>query len=145
MLERFWSKVDKSGNCWIWKAAKNDRGYGVFATIAMKSKKNFEYAHRVSWCLFHKIPMPKHPIIIDHKCFNSECVNPDHLQLMHHSENAAQHARNLDMKCKKCGSQRIRRPNKRIICRPCEAKYQRERKKLRRLGREANPTGCNPV
>jgi hypothetical protein len=30
--ERFWSKVDKrgAGECWPWRAATNDDGYGLF-------------------------------------------------------------------------------------------------------------------
>lgn len=27
--DRFWSKVDKSGDCWKWIAAKDDGGYGM--------------------------------------------------------------------------------------------------------------------
>lgn len=30
-MERFWSKVDRSGECWTWKAYRNARGYGYFA------------------------------------------------------------------------------------------------------------------
>src|SRR5450756_1818007 len=29
-LERFWPKVDKSGDCWLWMATKLPRGYGKF-------------------------------------------------------------------------------------------------------------------
>ena len=28
--KRFWSKVDKSGPCWLWNAAKDKNGYGFF-------------------------------------------------------------------------------------------------------------------
>lgn len=28
--QRFWEKVDKSGDCWTWTAATNQYGYGVF-------------------------------------------------------------------------------------------------------------------
>lgn len=29
-LDRFWSKVDKSGPCWLWTKHKDKDGYGIF-------------------------------------------------------------------------------------------------------------------
>ena len=29
--ERFWAKVNKSDECWVWTAATNSKGYGSFA------------------------------------------------------------------------------------------------------------------
>jgi hypothetical protein len=71
--ERFWSKVDNSGECWTWTAARNADGYGRFC-IDYK----MEYAHRIAYALTNG------PIAdgmdVDHTCFNKSCVNPSHLR-----------------------------------------------------------------
>jgi hypothetical protein len=41
--ERFWSKVDKSGSCWIWQAS-DVRGYGIF-----RLNGHNRVAHRVAY------------------------------------------------------------------------------------------------
>lgn len=70
--ERFWSKVDKSGDCWVWIASTSSKGYGKFWF------RNWHWrAHRVSWILANgEIPEGMH---ILHECDNPPCVNPDHL------------------------------------------------------------------
>lgn len=73
--EMFWAKVEKSENCWNWKAAKNNNGYGLFGI----SKGKLQTAHRYSYEL-HKGPIPKGSLVL-HSCDNKLCVNPDHLRL----------------------------------------------------------------
>lgn len=70
--ERFWSKVDKTGDCWEWTGAKNPDGYGHF-----KLEDRFEYAHRYSYKMLRG-PF-RQDLQIDHKCRNPGCVRPDHL------------------------------------------------------------------
>lgn len=70
---RFWSKVDASGDCWLWVAGRTPNGYGKFK-IAGQSLG----AHRVAWRLLVG-PIPD-GLAIDHLCKVKRCVNPDHLE-----------------------------------------------------------------
>lgn len=80
--ERFWSKVDKSGSCWLWQAATNSRGYGRFG-IGSRTVK----AHRFAYELVNG-PIPEGLHIL-HSCDHPGCVRPDHLRAGTHQENMA--------------------------------------------------------
>jgi hypothetical protein len=78
--DRFWAKVDKSGDCWLWTGAKNEAGYG---RVTIRSQGL--YAHRVAfeWMVG---PIPA-GFTLDHLCRVHACVNPEHLEPVSQSEN----------------------------------------------------------
>lgn len=79
--ERFWAKVDKSGNCWLWTAALLKTGYGC-----LRINRKTTRAHRVAYELSVG-PIPE-GALLRHTCDNPRCVNPAHLLLGDKRSNA---------------------------------------------------------
>lgn len=73
--ERFWAKVDTSGECWLWTAYCDPAGYGRFA---MSRSTGTGYAHRIAYELTIG-PIPE-GLELDHLCRNRGCVRPSHLE-----------------------------------------------------------------
>ena len=74
--ERFWQKVNKAttSGCWEWQAGKNRHGYGQ-CTVGYRKKA---LAHRYAYELrYGQIPKGA---VLDHRCANPSCVNPEHLR-----------------------------------------------------------------
>lgn len=82
---RFWSKVDRSGECWRWTAKITRDGYGCF-TVKRNGKTKFYGAHRFAYELTSG-PIPA-GMQVDHRCFNRWCVRPEHLRLASNRQNA---------------------------------------------------------
>ena len=79
-MERFWEKVDTTGECWVWTAAVSN-GYGRFATPKGRTNlaHKFLYEETVG-------PVPE-GMELDHLCRNRACVRPDHLEPVTRKEN----------------------------------------------------------
>lgn len=78
-IERFWEKVDKTADCWVWLGARSksrSAEYGSFRGIR---------AHRIAYELVVG-PIPE-GLVIDHLCRNTLCVRPEHLEAVTQREN----------------------------------------------------------
>jgi len=71
--------------CWLWEAACNNQGYGVFQTGTLKASK-LELAHRMAWRIY-KGNIPEGSKVL-HICDTPLCVNPNHLFLGTIQDNA---------------------------------------------------------
>lgn len=83
---RFWSKVDKTEDCWIWTANKNKWGYGRLRMGKRGLDYRNELAHRLSWKISYGYIPPG--LCVLHRCDNPPCIRPDHLFLGTHLDNA---------------------------------------------------------
>jgi hypothetical protein len=85
VADRFWSKVDRSGGCWLWMGdvmrKTVGRDYGRFYLTPNRPVS----AHRIAYELSKGKLMPGQ--VVMHRCDTPRCVRPDHLQAGTQQEN----------------------------------------------------------
>lgn len=71
-MARFWSKVERAGDCWVWQGTITRGGYGRFWLYGRMLR-----AHRAAYYFtYGSLPDGLH---ICHRCDNPPCVRPSHL------------------------------------------------------------------
>lgn len=80
--ERFWEKVDRTGDCWVYTGSLSEKGYGIFWSNAenrtMRAHR-FAFEDQVG-------PIPD-GLQLDHLCRNPACCRPSHLEVVTPAEN----------------------------------------------------------
>lgn len=83
--ERLWGRMIRQpgpDGCWVFDGTIISTGYG-----GIHYNGKFRRAHQVAWLLSGKGDLPKWPMVIDHRCGELRCINPDHLRIVPHADN----------------------------------------------------------
>ncbi len=78
LRHRILARVQKAANgCWLWTSSSTNGGYGTYRTMGLSTT-----AHRIAYIAWlGEIPSG---LELDHKCKNTRCVNPAHLEPVTH-------------------------------------------------------------
>lgn len=77
---RFWSKVNKNGDCWEWTSSTKKKFYGQFWF-----RGAMRLSHRIAYA--SEIGIIPEGLGVCHACDNPRCVRPSHLWLGDNADN----------------------------------------------------------
>lgn len=81
VVDRFWEKVDRTGDCWLWTGHVTPEGYGRFW-----DGTRLVGPHR--WIYERQVGLIQVGLELDHRhTCPKNCVNPDHLRPATHKQN----------------------------------------------------------
>jgi len=109
ILERLRAKTEYIGECWLYRGAHDDKGYG---RIRFEGKKR--HVNRVSCYLFHGLDLLDETLHALHKwriCPNKSCWNPEHLYIGTNKDNVKDTVESGVLKSRRVGNQSHRRKN----------------------------------
>ena len=124
----FWQKVDQSGPCWMWLAATDRNGYGLYSPLKSTGAP-MGMAHRYALANALGRTIPSH-LDVDHLCKQPSCVNPEHLELVSHRENlrrANAHRTHCAQGHPRTAENWVERRNGHYYCRACSREVARRR------------------
>jgi hypothetical protein len=124
VIARFWSKVDQTGDCWLWTGSTSAGRYG-----SLWDGRRARKAHRVAYEL-RLGPIPP-GLEIDHLCRETFCVRPEHLEAVTHRENMLRGVTAQKTHCTYGHSSWRREARGTRQCRACEQQRGARRKAAR--------------
>jgi hypothetical protein len=104
------TKPSAETGCWIWQGGKTAAGYGKARLHGRQV-----YVHRVMYEAAHGFIDAA--LTIDHKCYQRDCINPDHLDLVTMAENMRRRRPPIGphrpaINCVQCGEPHMPKPAK---------------------------------
>jgi hypothetical protein len=78
--------------CLLWRASSR-KEYGMISNpkgLTNVDTNSQMAAHRIIWSVFYQMPIPRlneQGWVLMHQCNNSECIQPDHIEVGTHDKN----------------------------------------------------------
>jgi hypothetical protein len=115
--DRFWIKVTKTDDCWLWTGSCDKGGYGRFQWRYEDGRRRPALAYVLAW-EDENGPVPE-GLELDHTCEANGCVRPSHLEPVTHQENLRRRYRRHDRPCARGHRNWYIQPDGRRRCRDC--------------------------
>jgi hypothetical protein len=74
--QRFWARVDRNGDCWLWTGTNDGKGFGIVRVAGIQMT-----VHRVSYAIAQGM-IPAGRYVKHRRGCPKSCVNPAHLSVV---------------------------------------------------------------